>query len=47
VKTKAAYAQLIQQCVDIPNAATTDGTPVNQHTCNGSVAQQFRLRTIA
>ncbi|MFD9244208.1 RICIN domain-containing protein, partial [Streptomyces sp. NPDC059556] len=30
-------------CVDVRAAGTADGTPVQQYTCNGTRAQQFRL----
>lgn len=30
-------------CVDVRAAGTADGTPVQQYTCNGTRAQQFRF----
>ncbi|MGI3782514.1 MAG: choice-of-anchor D domain-containing protein [Janthinobacterium lividum] len=31
------------KCVDVRSGATTDGTPVQLNTCNGTAAQQWRL----
>ncbi|MFG2574146.1 RICIN domain-containing protein [Streptomyces sp. NPDC048481] len=31
-------------CVDARSAATADGTVIQQYTCNGTTAQQFRFR---
>jgi hypothetical protein len=31
-------------CVDARAAATANGTPIQQYTCNGTTAQQFRFR---
>ena len=31
-------------CVDARSAATANGTPVQQYTCNGTLAQQFQFR---
>lgn len=31
-------------CVDARAAATADGTPIQQYTCNGTTAQQFQFR---
>ena len=29
------------KCVDVDNAGTADGTPIQQYTCNGTDAQVF------
>jgi hypothetical protein len=32
-----------RQCLDVPNAATTNGTRIQVFDCNGTAAQQFRF----
>jgi hypothetical protein len=35
------YALGGQRCLDVQNAATAAGTPVNSYTCNGSASQKW------
>jgi hypothetical protein len=35
------------KCLDVNGAATADGTKIQQWTCNGSVAQQFRVDALS
>jgi hypothetical protein len=35
------------KCLDISSAGTSDGTKIQQWTCNGTVAQLFQLKSIA
>jgi CubicO group peptidase (beta-lactamase class C family) len=34
------------KCVEVPGASTVDGVQLEQHTCNGTAAQSFRLAAI-
>ncbi|EPX58876.1 secreted glycosyl hydrolase [Cystobacter fuscus DSM 2262] len=34
------------KCLDVNNSGTTNGTPIQQYTCNNSNAQAFRLKAI-
>ncbi|MFF8973200.1 ricin-type beta-trefoil lectin domain protein [Streptomyces sp. NPDC014995] len=38
-----AWKGLADKCLDLANASTTAGTPVQLYTCNGSKAQKFRI----
>jgi hypothetical protein len=46
--TAPAFVQLAsvvngRQCLDVPNASTTNGTNIQMWDCNGTAAQQFRF----
>ena len=39
----AIVARHSGKCLDVPGASTTDGTRLQQWSCNNSAAQSFRL----
>jgi hypothetical protein len=39
-------SQLSNKCLDISNFSTADGIQLQQFTCNGSTAQQFKLKAL-
>ena len=45
--TSTAVAQHSGKCLDVPNAVTTNGTQLQQWTCNGLAAQSFQFRPVA